>query len=278
MWIIIGLIALWSIFGIGGLIIGLFAALFKSNTFRNGASHIIDEILSNSNNHTNNQTTTNKIHHAQTKSTIQLLTPHLDILCHYALRYEPKWTSEKIKFIKNQFIELTKTQEEILYLRDRMKLSNRPPLKTCIQNLLDLNIPDLHETLLDNVGILLTGTCEDFYVIEKDLRQLAKALLIDNHIINHLVEHYRQVYSQYHSNNEFNADSSTESKLKEAADILGVSIDATETQINHAWRLKMKDFHPDRNVQVTDAVREMIKQQAQKINTARDYLLKHRKH
>ena len=64
------------------------------------------------------------------------------------------------------------------------------------------------------------------------------------------------------------------SQLAESAKILGVSVHATIDEINRAYRLKMKEFHPDRNVNVTDAVREMIHQEAIKINAARDYLLK----
>lgn len=64
------------------------------------------------------------------------------------------------------------------------------------------------------------------------------------------------------------------SQLAESAKILGVSVHATIDEINRAYRLKMKAFHPDRNVNVTDAVREMIHQEAIKINAARDYLLK----
>ena len=64
------------------------------------------------------------------------------------------------------------------------------------------------------------------------------------------------------------------SQLAESAKILGVSVHATIDEINRAYRVKMKEFHPDRNVNVTDAVREMIHQEAIKINAARDYLLK----
>ena len=64
------------------------------------------------------------------------------------------------------------------------------------------------------------------------------------------------------------------SQLAESAKILGVSVHATIDEINRAYRLKMKEFHPDRNVNVTDAVREMSHQEAIKINAARDYLLK----
>ena len=64
------------------------------------------------------------------------------------------------------------------------------------------------------------------------------------------------------------------SRLAESAKILGVSVHATIDEINRAYRVKMKEFHPDRNVNVTDAVREMIHQEAIKINAARDYLLK----
>ena len=36
-----------------------------------------------------------------------------------------------------------------------------------------------------------------------------------------------------------------------------------------------KDFHPDRNINVTDAVKAMLEEQAHLINNARDVMLKY---
>ena len=45
-------------------------------------------------------------------------------------------------------------------------------------------------------------------------------------------------------------------------------------EIKKAHHIKIRDFHSDRNVGVTDAVREILEQKAAEINHARDVLLK----
>ena len=59
-----------------------------------------------------------------------------------------------------------------------------------------------------------------------------------------------------------------------AAKVLGVSVHASNDEIKKAHRIKIRDFHSDRNVGVTDAVREILEQKAAEINHARDVLLK----
>ena len=51
---------------------------------------------------------------------------------------------------------------------------------------------------------------------------------------------------------------------------------ASIEDIQKAYRLKIKDFHPDRNINVTPAVKEMLQEQARLINEARDILLANR--
>ena len=55
-----------------------------------------------------------------------------------------------------------------------------------------------------------------------------------------------------------------------------ISINASIEEIQKAYRLKIKDFHPDRNVNVTPAVKTMLEEQAQLLNAARDILIANR--
>ena len=70
--------------------------------------------------------------------------------------------------------------------------------------------------------------------------------------------------------------STNTSEIEEAAKVLGVSIDAKIEEIQKAYRLKIKDFHPDRNTNVTPAVKQMLEEQAHLINEAREILLSYK--
>lgn len=280
--IILGLAALWGIFGIGGLFLGIIASLFKSDTFRNSLSRISDEVLGNSSESTNepNQKSSPNSNHEvplfdYQVSEMELLTPCIDILCHYALRYESMWTPDKVKFIKGEFIQFAKKQEDIVYLRDRMKLRERPSLSESIGKFLSQNPNNnLKEQLTNNIGSLLVGTCNNWHLIECDLREFSQKVNINQEFYFELIDSYRRVhYEHYAENNNFRQNHD-ELELEKSAALLGVSIHANEAEIKRAWNLKMKAFHPDRNVKVTPEVREILKEKTQEINAARDFLLK----
>lgn len=280
--IILGLAALWGIFGIGGLVLGIIASLFKSDTFRNSLSRISDEVFGNSSESTNepNQKSSPNSNHEvplfnYQVSEMELLTPCIDILCHYALRYESTWTPNKVKFIKGEFIQFAKKQEDIIYLKDRMKLRERPSLSESIGKFLSQNPNDnLKEQLTNNIGSLLVGTCNNWHLIECDLREFSQKVNINQEFYFELIDHYRRIhYEQNAKNNNFRQNND-ELELEKSAALLGVSIHANEAEIKHAWSLKMKAFHPDRNVKVTPEVREILKEKTQEINAARDFLLK----
>lgn len=280
--IILGLAALWGIFGIGGLVLGIIASLFKSDTFRNSLSRISDEVLGNSSESTNepNQKSSPNSNHEvplfnYQVSEMELLTPCIDILCHYALRYESTWTPDKVKFIKGEFIQFAKKQEDIIYLKDRMKLRERPSLSESIGKFLSQNPNNnLKEQLTNNIGSLLVGTCNNWHLIECDLREFSQKVNINQEFYFELIDHYRRIhYEQNAENNNFRQNND-ELELEKSAALLGVSIHANEAEIKHAWSLKMKAFHPDRNVKVTPEVREILKEKTQEINAARDFLLK----
>lgn len=280
--IILGLAALWGIFGIGGLVLGIIASLFKSDTFRNSLSRISDEVFGNSSESTNepNQKSSPNSNHEvplfnYQVSEMELLTPCIDILCHYALRYESTWTPDKVKFIKGEFIQFAKKQEDIIYLKDRMKLRERPSLSESIGKFLSQNPNDnLKEQLTNNIGSLLVGTCNNWHLIECDLREFSQKVNINQEFYFELIDHYRRIHYERNAKNNNFRQNNDELELEKSAALLGVSIHANEAEIKHAWSLKMKAFHPDRNVKVTPEVREILKEKTQEINAARDFLLK----
>lgn len=254
--------------GIPGFLIGVGLIAFWVWTGSMGTS--------NQNNQTENQSHTNQ---GQYQS-IQKLEPCIDILCQFALKHEKHWTSEKVQFIKNSFIHLCETPEDQAYLRDRLKTENRPPLFQNIRTWASSRPPqnDL-EVIYSKMCILAINTCNDLEAIKKDCFSAGTSIGLsfhycDDQLSQILLEHeqHDQEYDYYDQNSD---QKSSNSEIKRAAEILGVSTNSTRDEIQKAYRIKIKDFHPDRNVNVTDAVKQMLEQQAHLINSARDTLMKH---
>ena len=83
---------------------------------------------------------------------------------------------------------------------------------------------------------------------------------------------YRQFYEENEQQQEENEEHNYSSLADEYAAILGVSKNATKAEIKLAWRRKMKNFHPDRHVNAPPEMKERLKEEAQKINKAYEYL------
>ncbi|MBR7003110.1 MAG: DnaJ domain-containing protein [Neisseriaceae bacterium] len=64
---------------------------------------------------------------------------------------------------------------------------------------------------------------------------------------------------------------------KTYAEILGVAENASKAEIKAAYRRKMQSFHPDKNPNITPEVAQMLKEQAQKINEAYEFLMQNAK-
>lgn len=262
--------------GIPGFLIGVGLIAFWMWTGSMGTS--------NQNNQSENHSNT----HQNQYQSIRKLEACIDILCQFALKYEPHWTSEKVQFVKNSFIHLCETPEDQAYLRDRLKTENRPPLFQNIRTWANSRPPqnDL-EVIYAKICILAVNTCHDFETIKRDCFSAGTSFGLSFHYCDDQLkqillerEQHHQEYEQHHQGSDHSYDhasdrSSSHSEVERAAEILGISPNATRDEIQKAYRIKIKDFHPDRNVNVTDAVKQMLEQQAHLINSARDTLMKH---
>lgn len=83
---------------------------------------------------------------------------------------------------------------------------------------------------------------------------------------------YRRFYEENEQQQEENEEHSYSSLADEYAAILGVSKNATKAEIKKAYRVKIKEFHPDRHVNAPPEMKERLNEEAQKINKAYEYL------
>lgn len=206
------------------------------------------------------------------QSLIEQIYPCVDIVCHYALLHELTWNPDKVNFVKNIFIEACENDNEIVLLRERIKLTNRPSISQSIRDFLALqpNEPRKAEIYI-NVMILIFNTCRNTEVFKTEVLQFGSNIGLGR---NYCIEELEN-FIKHASEQEKETPVVEELNEREiAAKVLGISVHASNDEIKKAHRIKIRDFHSDRNVGVTDAVREILEQKAAEINHARDVLLK----
>lgn len=233
----------------------------------------------------NSSDTTSK-HHTYHESVennllIEQFAPLIDIICTYALKYEPSWTPEKVRFVKKIFHEFCVTEEDEVFLKNKLKAQYRRPLSSLIQLWLNQN-PSLDDKqyISQMVMILIINTCKIFDTAQKESIEFGKMIGLNEYdcymrfmSIVQETEHYHNTNSHEHMNNQ----EQSKTKLELSAEILGITLPTTRDEIQKAYRIKIKDYHPDRNINVTPAVKVMLEEQAHRINEARDYLLEYYK-
>ena len=222
------------------------------------------------------------------KTDIQKLEPCIDILCFYALKHETHWTTEKVKFIKDLFTLFCKTNEDQVYLREKIKSKSRKPLEANINAWLEMQpTNDDIEVIYTKICLLTINTCFDMEQVQRDCLSAGTSLGLryeycENELFR-LIKAREEYFNQEQENEESeqynyqdNQDSFHDtftSELEKAANILGIPSNSTRDQIQKAYRIKIKEFHPDRNINVTDAVKTMLEEQSHLINNAREVML-----
>ena len=206
--------------------------------------------------------------YSQNLSLIQQLTPCIDIVCYFALKYEGEWTTEKVQYVKSCFDDCCETKADELYFRERLKKQNRPSLNISTQQWLELNPnQESREIIFDIISQLLVNTCQRIENIRHDAMSFGTSIGLSYPSCHQKLEILLNRYFQQETNTH-------QSELEKASELLGVRLNATEHEIQKAYRIKMKDFHPDRNVNVTPAVQRMLEEQTHLLNDARDLMLK----
>jgi len=196
---------------------------------------------------------------------IDWMVPAVDVLCHYALR-SGRWTPAKIQRIKATFGELFEQKgEEAEALKERLKLSQRPPLAASIESYhRRFGEPELSMLLLACVADLLRMSAATNNRVADDVESLGRQLGLDADQIQEALDF-----------GESDADRSKQSSgdAHWACGILGIAVGSNADAIQLAWRKKISELHPDKYTSLPDVVQTLIKEKAQELNRARDILL-----
>ena len=225
---------------------------------------------------------TSSISHESTL--IEILYPLIDILCHYSVIIEKEWTSEKVRFIKNIFEKDCTTEKQLVLLRDRIKLNAnagvKPPVNLSISKYLAFN-PDMDSKIsLFHILInVLAHQSNDHSLIIKISLDFSEKVDIPYHYAIEILKESGYFIDNERTNNSKNTDNNEPEDIKNILWALKVfdldenKSDLTKEMIIKHFQQKIKEFHPDKNGSVTDAVREILNQKTSDLYDAREILL-----
>ena len=204
--------------------------------------------------------------------------PTLEVLAYFSIKKggaeaSKSWSKENIQVIKKVFSKhIENDKEEQDFLRDNMKMLSKRPivLKECVKNF------NNRENTIDDKNIIFYASARiilnnlesgKWSTIESglaEIKNLSKLMGISNDV-------QQDVYSVFETFNN-QQESTKDSDTLKALSILGLSEGATVDEMRRAYRLKMKDFHPDKYTSLPDAVRLVLEEKAQELNLAKEIL------
>ena len=95
---------------------------------------------------------------------------------------------------------------------------------------------------------------------------------INETVYKNIINSYLKDYGSENSNEE-NSYQKSSSNLDKAYILLEINKFATKSKLMTAYRKKMMQYHPDRNPNVTEEVRNLLNQKTHEINEARDLIM-----
>lgn len=205
------------------------------------------------------------------KLLIEVLYPVVDILSYYSILIDNKWTSEKVRFIKEIFIKDCNTDQQLILLRERIKNYsnlNRSISESIAKYLFLEPHSESKETLFRLILSILQLQTEDKNKVQAIAIDFGSKININEKRILDIL--YDFGFYEKSKDDEINVNKN----IKWALKILELDFEnLNKENINKAFRLKVREFHPDKNGNVTEAVKEILNNKTSEIYEARDILL-----
>lgn len=206
--------------------------------------------------------------------------PALDILGYYAVKKGDgqdanTWTKENIQTIKNIFAQyIDMNQEEQDFLKNQLKLISKRSinLRDSVKEFIirSNTMADRNVVFYTSTRIILNNVeSGKWRHIEKgiaEIEHLGKLLSISDEVLEDAYSAIEQFKNETQNSSTGNFDT-----IK-ALNILGLSEGATVEEMRRAYRLKMKDFHPDKHTSLPESVKLVIQEKAQELNLAKEIL------
>lgn len=215
-------------------------------------------------------------HTAEPQITIQSLVPIIALVSYFCLRKDNQWTSEKVKFVKSLFEEACENPADVQLLQQVMKEKSYHE-DQLIRQILAMQ-PDYalrHKVFVSCATGLLYDDFSDAS-LDKLLSKLGQQLNLRRTDYSAIIESLKTHSSdeQYsHHQRHTGSHSGSQDQVAWAYGILGLTRQATQSDIKKAFRQKMAQYHPDKNQNVTLEVQQLLNEKTVELQKARDIVM-----
>lgn len=204
--------------------------------------------------------------------------PTIKILAYYSIKKgdsndSKSWSKDNIKVIKNVFSNhIESNPEERDFLKNQMKILSGTSidLRECVKDFNNrANTTNDKNTIFYASARIIINNLESgkWLHIEKglaEIKNLSKLMGISNEILE-------DVYSVFETLENQDKPTEASDNLK-ALKVLGLLEGATIDEMRRAYRLKIKDFHPDKYTHLPESVKLVLQEKAQELNLAKETL------
>lgn len=199
----------------------------------------------------------------------------VDLYVYYALEDGRKWTSEKVRHIKEALAELLVSELDLSLLQQRLKKTPEHSLDSLI-NLLKISevgadMQRLRATILLIGEMLIIDNIAE-RVIRNKVNYLARKLGISDFALNDVWD------ILFPPKNQNNHEKTSKNEHKNhsfewACKVLGLSCDdITPEKVQKAYRSKIKEYHPDKHQNLPEPIQQLLHEKTLEVNEARDLL------
>ena len=220
--------------------------------------------------------------HQQHLSTLPNLRPIMKLYAYLLMGWRAEWTDPVREVMVIMFDRAIVNQRDKAFLLQFMQQDQQLSLINIlneivgIRNSLDAELR--HEFLAEALE-LMDQRQFDPHDARYHFAEIARALVVDQDIALEIFAQYPHFAQGAHRRKQTNTPppgnaSQLSSAQQAACELLGIPPEQLDQhRLKTAYRQKIADFHPDKYQQLPEAVRQIIEQQAQQLNQARDCLM-----
>jgi hypothetical protein len=221
------------------------------------------------------------------KDDLNVFLTMVDILAHFALLKKQGWSSEQVQYIKESFASAELNTEQMARIRDRIKSRNRPSLEESIPAYLQqINHNEEARMLITyQVCGMLHVSGYSPTTLENHTERFGKQMRLDQHIIDNIIErcsdefedpeeeYDHSEYEDFSQNGQGHQQSQNHDTIAWACEILHIEQhNITQERVQQAYRVKIKEYHPDKFQSLPDAIKQLLNEKAQELNKAKEVL------
>jgi hypothetical protein len=202
--------------------------------------------------------------------------PIIDILLHFAFMPDHD-DEENAEYLMSTIGQFAQSNDHKLRMKSRIHLYPRPTLENSVRYFMSLNPDEELKTLLivSVFGILLLNAFPRSDVTHY-MSNISREIGLTQQQVNYAIKDaftddaFDVFGNQKHQSNSHNE------QFQWACMILEIEINQiSRDRITQAYRLKMKDYHPDKYQSLPEPIMQMLHEKAQELNQARDILMAH---